>query len=366
MLRLIAANLRSRWGRTALTALGVAIGVTTIVALLGLTGGLRRSAGDLARLGRADLAVFQSGVADLTASSLPASVVPRLRRVPGVADASAVQILPNEVAGDSAMLVFGTERGSFLERRLVIVAGRRAVGLEMMLGQDAASRLHARPGSLVRIADLRLPVTGVYRSGVSFEDRGAVLPLSLTRQIGGRPGEVTMVAVSLAPGHSERAVTGRIARDIPGTAVLGDPAAVARVDTNSRVITKAAVVIAVLALLLGAVVVTNTMAMAVIQREAEFGLLAAVGWSRGQIARLIVGEGLAVSLVGAAAGLALGAAAAELLVGALGAATFVSPVLTVWVLLRGLLIGLGLGVLGALYPTWRVTRTSPIAALGRR
>ena len=366
MLGLIASNLRSRWGRTALTALGVAIGVTTIVALLALTGGLRRSAGDLARLGRADVAVFQSGLADLTASSLPASVATRIRRLPGVVDASAVQILANEVARDGAMLVFGAEGGSFLERRLVIVAGRRARGAELMLGDAAAARLRARPGGLVEVGGRRLPVAGIYRSGVSFEDEGAVLPLAVTRRISRRPGEVTMVAVSLAAGYPERDVTRGIERALPGTAAIGNPAAVARVDTNSRVVTKAAVVIAVLALLLGAVVVTNTMAMAMIQREAEFGLLAAVGWSRGQITRLIVGEGLAVSVVGAAVGLALGAAAAELLVRALGAATFVTPALTGWVLLRGLLIGLGLGVLGALYPTWRITRMSPITALGRR
>ena len=95
---------------------------------------------------------------------------------------------------------------------------------------------------------------------------------------------------------------------------LGDPSEVSRVDTNSRVISTAGIIIAVLALLLGAVVVINTMAMAMIERRQQFGLLSVVGWSRGRIARLILGEAIAVSLVGAMVGLGLGVLASELVV----------------------------------------------------
>ena len=96
-------------------------------------------------------------------------------------------------------------------------------------------------------------------------------------------------------------------------------------DTNSRIVSKAAVIIAVLALLLGAVVVINTMAMAVIERRREFGVLAAVGWSRLRIARLILGETMTVSLTGAAVGIGLDVLASELVVRALAAATFIRP-----------------------------------------
>src|SRR6516164_8130308 len=117
MLAIIKVNLLRRWGRTALTSLGVALGVTTVVALLAVTAGLSRSAGDLTRLGRADFGVFQSGLADLTASSLPGSIVPRIKAVPGVADASPIQIVSGAVSGDSSILLFGAEPESFLTRR---------------------------------------------------------------------------------------------------------------------------------------------------------------------------------------------------------------------------------------------------------
>lgn len=365
MLAMIKVNLQRRWGRTALTALGVAVGVTTIVAMLALTGGLSRSAGDLAKLGRADFGVFQGGLADLTASSLPASIVPRIEAVPGVAAAAPLQVVPHALAADSSILVFGAEAQSFLVKRLVLIAGRDAAGKELMVGSNAAARLRIKPGQTLVIDGRALRVAGIYRSGISLEDDGVVLPLALTQQLSRRPAEISMIAILIAPGYGELAVERSIERAVPGTLALGDPSEVARVDTNSRIINKAAIIIAVLALLLGAVVVINTMAMAVIERRREFGVLAAVGWSHARIARLILGESAAVSLVGTGVGLAVGALASVLLVHALAAATFVSPVITLWVIGRGLIVGFALGVLGSLFALWQVLRVPTLKALQR-
>jgi putative ABC transport system permease protein len=113
------------------------------------------------------------------------------------------------------------------------------------------------------------------------------------------------------------------------------------------------------------VVVINTMAMAVIERRHEFGVLAAVGWSRARVARLILSESIAVSLAGTGVGLAVGVLASELLVKALAAAAFVLPAVTLWVVGRGLLAGFVLGVLGALSALWQVMRVPTLKALQR-
>ncbi len=365
MLAMIRVNLLRRWGRTVLTGLGVAVGVTTIVAMLALTGGLSRSAGALAKLGRADFGVFQGGLADLTASSLPASIVGRIEALPGIAAAAPLQIVPHAVAADSSVLAFGAEAQSFLAKRLVLIAGTDAAGKELMVGSSAATRLHIRPGQTLVIDGRRLRVAGIYRSGISLEDGGVVLPLALTQQLSRRPGEISMIAILIAPGYREADVERAIERAAPGTLALGDPSELARVDTNSRIINKAAIIITVLALLLGAVVVINTMAMAVIERRREFGVLAAVGWSRARIARLILGESAAISVVGTAVGLGVGALASVLRVRALSAATFVSPAITPWAIGRGLIVGFAFGVLGSLFALWQVLRVPTLKALQR-
>jgi len=124
-------------------------------------------------------------------------------------------------------------------------------------------------------------------------------------------------------------------------------------------------VIAALSLVVGAIAVTNTMAMAILERQRELALLAAIGWSHLQVAALIVGEGLGVGLIGAALGVGAGIAASHLMVSALGASAFVSPAVDASVVGRALAIGLAIGVLGGIYPAWRVTRLPPAKLLGR-
>lgn len=365
MFELTTVNLLRRWGRSALAVLGIALGVTTVVALLALTEGLDNSAGDLAHLGRADLGVFQGGLADLTASSLPPSALARIQGLSGVAAATPVQILSGALAAEPSTLAFGAEPSSFLSHRLVLLAGHGARGDEVLVGSGTAATLHVRPGQTLTVAGRELPVAGVYRSGVPLEDSGIVLPLSLSRELSGSPEALSMVAVSIAPGYTEKQIKAEIQRELPGTAAIGAPGELQRVDTNSRIIHEAAVIVTILALVLGAVVVLNTMAMAVIERRSEFGVLSALGWSRVQISRLLLGESMALSLLGVAVGLGLGVAAAELVVHGLELGVFVTPSITAWVLVRGLLVGIALGVLGAIFASWRVMRMPLLEALGR-
>ena len=85
---LIASNLVRHKARTIATAVGIALGVGMIVALLSVGSGLKRTAGQLVHLGQADMGIFQSGVADPTASVLPTSMVQRLERRSDVAEAT--------------------------------------------------------------------------------------------------------------------------------------------------------------------------------------------------------------------------------------------------------------------------------------
>jgi putative ABC transport system permease protein len=84
-----------------------------------------------------------------------------------------------------------------------------------------------------------------------------------------------------------------------------------------------------------------------------------------RVATLIVGEGLGVSLLGAALGLVLGVLGSQLLVDAMGVGAYVSPSITAWGLGRGLLVGVSIGVLGGIYPAWRITRLPLLKGLAR-
>ncbi len=308
MILLVWATLVRRPARTLLSALGTAVGVATIVALLGVTGGLKETAGGLVRLGQGDLGLFQKDVADPTASVLPAGLARRLRATPGVADATPVQLLIEQVPRDPAAVVFGLDPRGFVAERLVFVSGRptSAPG-EVAVGDGLAARLDLRPGSTLRIAGRRFRVTGTYHTGILFEDEGAAISLREAQRVARRGDEATTIPVVLEPGVRAQDAERDITRRFPGLTAIGSPDDAARAGANGMLIGKAALVIVVLALIIGGISVANTMLLSVVERRGEFAVMTAVGWSGPQVAGLVLVEGVAISLLGAAVGLLLGA-----------------------------------------------------------
>src|SRR5271166_5168952 len=116
MLTLIGANLVRRKMRAALTAGGIAVGVAAIVALLSLSTGLDRTAGQLVHLGRADLGLFQQGAADPSSSVLSLSLLARLQAQPEIQEVDPIQIIVEGVPYAPGAVVLGTETHGFVTR----------------------------------------------------------------------------------------------------------------------------------------------------------------------------------------------------------------------------------------------------------
>ena len=364
MFHLIAVDLRRHRARTFLTASGIAAGVAAIVALLAVSAGIERSAAGLINLGHAELGLFQAGVGDLTASKLPSSLVERTRRERGVGDAAGIAVATGQVPGSDSFLVFGLEPGGFVMKRLVFVDGRALRGQhEAVLGESAAGQLGLDVGDTLRLSKGAFRVVGIYHAGVPFEDQGAALPLAAVQRMRGLSHDLTTIAVSVAPGAKTSEVAARLERAFAGTAAISQPGQVARLDTNSLLIRKGGLVFAALAMIIGGIAVTNTMLMAVFERQREFALLMAVGWPSRLVGSLVLREGLVLSMVGALAGLALGALAASVMVHALAASALIVPYVSLWTLARALLIAAATGAVGSLYPAWRVSRLRPAEAL---
>jgi putative ABC transport system permease protein len=358
-------NLMRRRARTALTAVGVALGVGLIVALLAIAAGVRRTAGDLIHIGRADFGVFQESASDLTRSLLPESLGAKIAATPGVAEAAGIFLRVSRVEGRPSFLVFGYDPTQFPSQRLVVVAGRRAQGAEAMLGDVAARSLGLGPGDTIRVENRTFPIAGLYHSGNRFVDGGLVLPLSTVQQIAGRPNEVTTFGVTVQLGRRPADVAKEVEARIPGAVSVSEPGAVVKVDTSSRLIIDAGWIFSLLALIVGGIGVMNTMAMSVIERIQEIGLMRAVGWRKQRVAGLILSEAIGIGLLALGLGLALGYMAAELFTQRGGISQLAEPDFTGGVFAWGLAFALGVAVIGALYPAWRAVRLTPIEALRR-
>lgn len=364
MLGLIAANLRRRAARTLLTVAGIAVGVAAAVALLALSTGLNQAAGQFANLGGADFGVFQSDAGDPTSSVLPLSLLARIRAEPGIAQATPIQLLIGAVHGASGAIVLGVDPNGFAYRQLVLTGGRGLQEGQVVVGTGLASQLSVRAGDTLRLDRRSFPVAGIYHTGLSYENAGAIVTLKDAQELAGRaPSEVTTFAVRVAPRTTIAHVRGELDRSFSGISVIADPGEAVRAGANTVLISKAVFLMVVLALIIGTLAVANTMLAAVLERRRELALLQTLGWSGSQLAVLVLGEALAVSLIGTALGLLLGFIASELLPGALGLSAFITPALTAWGVGRAALIGTVIGTVGALYPIWRVTRMRAVAAM---
>jgi putative ABC transport system permease protein len=346
-------NLLRRPARTALTAAGVALGVGLIVALLAITSGVHRTAEDLIHIGRSDFGVFQGDVSDLTRSLLPESIAAAVAHERGVAQVAKVKLLV-----DRGHLVFGLDPHEFAYRRLVVLRGRRGPVL-------AGDHSGANVGDRIRVGSRTFTVDGVYHSGDHYEDLGFVLPVDTVAALAKRPGEITTIGVVVKLGYDAKKVARQIERAHPGAVAVTEPGQAVKVDTSSRLIISTGWIISILALIVGGIGVTNTMAMSVFERIRELGILRAVGWRTDRIAAMIVSEALGICLLALGLGCGLGVLAAEVFVSHSALADLISPAFTAGTFAWGLAFALGVGLIGAVYPTWRAIRLEPIEALRR-
>jgi putative ABC transport system permease protein len=352
---LVRKNLFRRPARTLLTATGVALGVALIVALLSITAGVHRTAGDLIHIGRSDFGVFQSDVSDLTRSYLPDSLQAQVERVPGVDHTARIKLLVT----DSGLL-FGLDEKEFAVRRFVMVTGRRPTSpTDAVVGDHTGRPL----GSVVISDGKRFPVVGIFHSGDKFLDNAVVLPIAAVQAASHRPGEITTIGITVKLGWRPKDVARAIERRFTGVTAVTEPGQAVKVDTSSRLIISTGWIVSLLALIVGGIGVTNTMAMSVFERTREIGVLRAVGWRSRRIAAMIVSEAIGICVIATVIGFALGVGASELFIRNSALSSLVQPAFDASVWAWGLAFALGVGIVGAIYPTLRAVKLTPIEAL---
>ena len=198
MLTLVVRNLLRRPARTILTAAGVALGVGLIVALLSISTGVQRTAADLIHVGHADFGLFQADVSDFSRSLLPESLATKVAREPGVAHIAKLKLVAS--SGPKSFFVFGLDPHEFVWRRLVLLRGRFPSAGEALAGD----KLGLRVGETLHVSKTKtFRVSGVYHSGDTFEDQGAVVPLRVAERLANRPGGVA-AAKALEPRYPSR------------------------------------------------------------------------------------------------------------------------------------------------------------------
>lgn len=378
-------NIWRRPLRTALTILGIVIGVFALTVMGALAEKLNVLVDGGDEYFRTRLFVFDAGAASgFQASSRPVTrdLVERIEQLPGVDRATPVlQTLlnPDEVGGfDIPELLTGIEPETWYDEAIVlrVDAGRLLEPGEegnTVIGADLAERYDLRVGDTFTMRGHDFEVIGVLERTLTFPDKIAYVPLADAQAIyveavpaafEERTDELaTQIEVFPENLDDADAIAAAITDELDGVRAV-TPAEVAdQIGQASIVFNLIIVGASVIAVIVGGLSVINTMVMTVSERVREIGIKKAVGAPTGAILREFLVEATLLGAIGGIIGLAAGA----LLVVILNAQTAGSGtsvfLLTPVLLLRSFLFATVLGALAGVYPALRAARLDPVTAL---
>lgn len=364
---LILRNLLRQKIRTSLTVIGISIGITAVVALGVITNSALKAAGDVFRAGGADFAVGQAGSSDFTFSTITDQDVRDVEAYDEIEHVTPALLEISKVGSNPFFLQFGIPPGDEFFA-VDIVEGRNLevddAGV-ILLGDQAASDLSTAVGEELVVREEtgeRFTVAGIYDSGLTYFDGGAIFPLADLQEIEDNPN-LSYLFVYTKPGTDNEALKAQIEADHARLTALEDSSDVGEVDQGLNILDDINLAVRLLAIFIGGIAAMNTMVMAVFERTREFGILRAVGWRTRRILQMVVGEALLLCMIAAVVGSALAFLLTRLIVLVPTIRAFISPVYTVEVFLWGIAVGVGVALVGAIYPAYRAATFSPAQAI---
>jgi putative ABC transport system permease protein len=380
-------GLRTRRLRATLSALGVAIGVAAIVAVLGLAASSAAALNaEIARLGTNLLTVTNGQTLSGGTAELPESAPGMIRRLPGVTRVQATGLVgdvnvyksplipPIETSALSvdaatlnlpAVAATSLAQGSYLNA----ATAREPVAV---LGAAAAQRLgidRIQPGMRIWAGGQWFYVTGILNPVLTPElgslDSAVLIGFPAAERylhFDGHPSEIyvrtvdTLAATSTvdkllgAQANPENSSQVTVAQ--PSDALTAQADAKGALDTLF-------LGLGAVALLVGAIGVANIMVISVLERRSEIGLRRALGATKGQIRIQFLAEATLLAAIGGIAGVSAGAAATAVYARSKGWVPVIPP--QAWA--GGLAAALLIGALAGLFPAIRAARLSPTQAL---
>jgi ABC-type antimicrobial peptide transport system permease subunit len=358
--------LKSLWRRktrTLLTLSGIAVGVATVVALSAFGEGLAGNFEKMFDSAKADLTVGQKDAIMLIISSVDEEVGDELRQTPGVSQVVGTTVGIVQLPEAPYFIVMGEDpRGFAIQYYRLIAGGPLAGRKQILLGKTTADNFKKGVGEVFRINEVSYRVAGIYETGVSMEDGGAVMSLEDAQRAFQKRGQVSYFSIKLKDPRRADEIKKQIESRWPDLAATrsGESTQQAEVFNLYRSFGS---FLGLFAALVGGLGMMNTMLMSVLERTREIGVLRALGWRRRRIIGLILGEVLALTLSGGLLGVALGIGLTSLTQLVPAVESLLQGVFTPAVFVQAMGIALLLGLIGGAYPAWRAAQFTPLEAM---
>ncbi len=381
-------NLGRRKVRTALTILGITIGIWALVVFGSMANKINSLVAGGSTYYEGKLSVSAKGGAMGLGGPMAVSLGDRIARLPGVdvVVPGVTMLLSDEPSGMSMSMpqmitaaVAGADKGR--ETFPIHYASGRAISVTdegsnvAVLGSDLARQHSAHVGDTLLLHGEPFTVVGILEPTLTAPDEDAVVPLAAAQRlyVGTLPPLVaaklipseiaTGFTVYPKPGTIPQAVAAEIKAAVPDVTTMTGADFDKQIGGATSILNSILVGIALISLVVGGLSVINTMAMSIAERTREIGIKRAIGGSRARIVREFVTESALIGFIGGALGLALGAAVVTLVNEAGRSSGTVLFELTRDTALSAVAYSTVLGALAGLVPALNAARLDPVSAL---
>ncbi|MEL7671712.1 ABC transporter permease [Methanobacterium sp.] len=351
-------NFKRRKLRSALTMLGIVIGVTALISLIGIGTGMSSYMKDQTASLMGDVTITNSsggsGITGSTGDSfLNSAAVSQIENMSELYNIKKETQFTTQM-NNIQLMVIGMSDWNQLKFN-----GTAGV----VISKSLADELNYKIGSNITVKDQKMTITGITNEG---GDNGAYVFMNVDKALPLNNNKVSSITANTKADPDT--VKNQIESAVNGTSALTKSDYTKQIDNIMQTVTLFVGAIAGVALLVGVISIVNIMLVNVSERTREIGVLKAIGFKNREILSSILTEAGLLGLLSAIVGVVVAAVILELGIMFLAPQYGISGIkltqmLPLWLVAAVIGGATILSVLAGLYPAWRASKLNVVEAL---
>lgn len=367
--------------RSFLTLIGISASIAVLFSIISFNKGFEKGlAKELERTGL-HFMVVPSGCPHEVASLvlhgaiipkfLDESVVDKIRKVEGISLISPILVTQlSNLDKKRIDLVYGMKMDDLLKLKPAwkIEGSIPASDDEIIMGSEVASHNNIKIGNTYNYGSKIFKVSGILEKTGSQDDAYIYMPIKTLQEMIKKEGRVTALGVKVSNPEMIKAVEEKLSTEIPGIQIVTMGQVMSSISSLASSAKILSLSVAIIAVIISAIGVMNSILMAIFERTQEIGLMRAIGAGKGDIFKIIIMETIILTTTGGIIGLSVS------LIGSNIIETFVKkimpyvpsgkmivfdPVIALWCVLFSIIIG----IISGFFPAYKAAKVSPIEAI---